>query len=153
MVRIEVEATIDRPIEEVFNYASDIDRQPEWVSPLTDSRKTSGGPTQVGTTYRQTAKFLGRRIDMNCEITGYESPRLYAFRAQNGPMHMEMQFTLTSEGPETTRVTQVAEGESGGFFKLADPIMARSMRKQFVADLETLKTMLEGGIAEEAATS
>jgi hypothetical protein len=31
--------------------------------------------------------------------------------------------------------------------------MARSMRKQFVADLETLKTMLEGGIAEEAATS
>lgn len=152
MVRVEVDTTINRPVEEVFAYASDIDRQPEWVSPLTDSRKTSSGPTDVGTTYQQTAKFLGRRMDMNCEITGYEPPSLYAFRAKNGPMHMEMRFTLTPEGPDSTRVTQVVEGESAGFFKLADPILARTMKKQFVADLETLKTMLEGGIAEETVT-
>jgi uncharacterized protein YndB with AHSA1/START domain len=153
MVRIEVNTTINRPIEEVFAYASDIDRQPEWVSPLTESRKASSGPTDVGTTYRQAAKFLGRRIEMDCEITGYESPSLYAFRAKNGPMTMEMRFTLTSEGPETTRVDQVVDGESGGFFKLADPILARSMRKQFVADLETLKTILESGIATERTTT
>ena len=153
MVRVEVETTINRPIEEVFAYASDIDRQPEWVSPLTDSRKTSSEPTAVGTTYRQTAKFLGRRMEMACEITGYEPPTRYAFRAQNGPMHMEMQFTLASEGPETTRVTQVVDGESAGFFKLADPILARTMRKQFVADLETLKTLLESGIAAEHGPS
>jgi uncharacterized protein YndB with AHSA1/START domain len=153
MVRVEVDTTIDRPIEEVFAYASDIDRQPEWVSPLTDSRKMASGPTGVGTAYRQTAKFLGRRMDMDCEITGYEPPTLYAFRAKNGPMHMEMRFTLTPEGSESTKVTQVVEGESAGFFKLADPILARTMKKQFVADLETLKTLLEGGIAEELAPS
>ncbi len=153
MVRVEVDTTINRPIEEVFNYASDIDRQPEWVSPLIESEKTSDGPTAVGTTYRQAAKFLGRRMDMNCEITGYESPRLYAFRAKNGPMHMEMQFTLTSEGPESTRVTQVVEGESAGFFKLGDPILARTMKKQFVADLETLKTLLESGLESESTAS
>lgn len=153
MVRIEVDTTIDRPAEEVFAYASDIARQPEWVSTLTDSQKTASGPTEVGTTYRQTVKFLGRRMDMDCEIIGYQPPSLYAFRAKNGPMTMEMQFTLTPEGPNATRVTQVAEGESGGFFKLADPILARSMKKQFIADLETLKTMLENGIAAEPTTS
>jgi uncharacterized protein YndB with AHSA1/START domain len=153
MVRVEVDATINRPVEEVFKYASDIDRQPEWVPPLIDSRKSTSGPTGVGTAYRQTAKFLGRRMDMDCQITGYEPPTLYAFRAKNGPMHMEMQFTLTPEGPEATRVTQVVEGESAGFFKLADPILARTMKKQFVADLETLKTLLESGIAEETVTS
>lgn len=153
MVRVDVETTISRPVEEVFAYLSNIDRQPEWVSPLTDSRKTSSGPTGVGTTYQQTAKFLGRRMDMNCEITGYQAPTLYAFRAKNGPMHMEMQFTLTPGGSESTKVTQVVEGESAGFFKLADPILARTMKKQFVADLETLKTLLESGIAEESVTS
>lgn len=153
MVRVEVDTTINRPVEEVFAYVSDIARQPEWVSTLTESRKTTDGPTQVGTTYRQAVKFLGRRMDMNCEITKYESPRLYAFRAQNGPMHMEMQFTLTEDGPEATKVMQVAEGESAGFFKLADPILARTMKKQFIADLESLKTMLESGIAEETVTS
>lgn len=153
MVRIEVDTTIDRPAEEVFAYASDIERQPEWVAPLTESEKTSSGPTGLGTTYRQVAKFMGRRMELSCEITGYDPPTLYAFQAQNGPMHMEMRFTLTAEGPDTTRVTQVAEGESAGFFKLADPILARSMKKQFVADLETLKTILESGVVEGALTS
>ena len=153
MVRVEEHVTINRPIDEVFAYASDIERQPEWVSPLTDSRKSSSGPTSVGTTYLQTAKFLGRRMEMECEITGYEPPRVYAFRAKSGPLHMEMQFTLTSEGPDTTEITQVAEGESGGLLKLADPILARTMKKQFEADLETLKTILESGIATEAVTS
>ena len=153
MVRVEESVTINRPIEEVFAYASNIERQPEWVAPLSESRKTTSGPTRVGTTYQQVAKFLGRRIEMECEITAYEPPAVYAFRAKNGPMNMEMRFTLTSEGAQTTRVTQVVEGESGGVFKLADPIMARTMKKQFAADLETLKTSLESGISTQAATS
>ena len=149
MVRVEEHVTIERPIEEVFTYLSDIERQPDWVSTMSESRKTTTGPTKVGTTYRQVGKFLGRRFELDCEVADYQPPRLYAFRAKNGPMHIEMQFTLTSNGPETTSVTHVAEGESGGFFKLADPILARTMRKQFAADLETLKTILESGIATE----
>lgn len=153
MVRIEVDTTINRPVEEVYAYMSDIDRQPEWVAPLTESRKTSSGPMGVGTTYQQVAKFMGRRMELNCKITDYEAPTRYAFQAKNGPMHMEMQFTLTPEESDSTRVTQVVEGESAGFFKLADPILARSMKKQFVADLETLKTILESGVATEPVTS
>jgi hypothetical protein len=59
-----------------------------------------------------------------------------------------MRFTLISDGLET-RVLQVAEGESGGFFRLADPIIARTLRKQLQADLETLKTMLESGVMSD----
>src|SRR5918911_1601285 len=109
MVRVEVDTVIDRSIEEVFAYVSDIERQADWVSPLTESRKTTSGPTRIGTTYRQVAKFLGRRMQMECEVTDYQPPAVYAFRAKNGPLHLEMRFTLTSEGPNTTRVTQVAE--------------------------------------------
>ena len=151
MVRVEEHVTIDRPIEEVFTYLSDIDRQPEWVSSLSESTRTSSGPTAPGTTYRQVVKLLGRRIEANCEITEYEPPTLYAFRGVNGPMHVQMRFTLTPEG-QGTRVTQVVEGESGGFFRLADPILARTMQKQFAADLETLKTMLESGVTMESAS-
>jgi uncharacterized membrane protein len=153
MVRGEESVTINRPIEEVFTYLSNIERQPEWVSTLVESRKTSSGPTAVGTTYQQVVKFIGRRMELDCEVTGYEPPTLYAFRARSGPMRSEMQLTLASEGPETTRVTQVFEGESGGFLKLADPILTRTAKKQFAADLETLKTSLESGIASEPATS
>ncbi len=153
MVRVEEHTTIDRPIEEVFAYLSDIERQTEWVSTLQESQKTTTGPTQVGTTYRQVNKILGRTIEMQNEVTTYEPPTVFAFRARGGPTHMEMRLALTSTGPETTEVTQVAEGESGGLFKLADSIVARTLKKQLAADLEGLKAILESGGASEAGRS
>jgi hypothetical protein len=41
-----------------------------------------------------------------------------------------------------TRMTQVVEGEPGGFFRLAGPLLEAG-RRQFKADLETLKDLLE----------
>lgn len=152
MARLEHSVTINRPIQEVFAYLSDIERQPEWVSSMSESRKTSSGPTEVGTTYRQIGKFLGRRTDLECEVTAYEPPTVFAFRGRIGPGQIEMRFTLSSEGPETTRLSQVVEGESGGIFKLADPLLVPIMKKQVEADAETLKGMLESGISAEAVS-
>jgi uncharacterized membrane protein len=148
MVRVEESVTIDRPVEEVFAYLADIEKQPQWVSSLLESTKNSDEPTGEGTKYRQRAKILGRRFESTNEITAYQPPHVYEFQATSGPMHVRMRFTLISDGLET-RVLQVAEGESGGFFKLADPIIARTLRKQLQADLETLKTMLEGGVMSD----
>jgi uncharacterized membrane protein len=152
MVRVEESVTIDRPVGEVFTYLADIERQPEWVSSLLESAKSSDEPTGEGTKYRQQAKILGRRFESTNEITAYQPPHVYEFQAEHGPMHVRMRFTLTPEG-ERTRLVQVADGESGGFFKLADPIVARTMRKQLQADLETLKTMLESGVTAEPTQS
>jgi hypothetical protein len=37
----------------------------------------------------------------------------------------------------------VGEGEPGGFFKLAEPLVARQAERQFKGDFETLKELLE----------
>lgn len=152
MVRVEESITIDRPVEEVFTYLSNIERQPEWVSSLQGSSKESQEPTAVGTRYRQQSKILGRKIDLNNEITAFEPPQVYEFHSTSGPMQMTMRFTMTAEGTGT-HVLQVVEGESGGFFKLADPLLARTLRKQLEADLETLKVMLESGAAAQPVGS
>lgn len=150
MVHVEESVSIDRPIEEVFTYLTDIGRQPEWVSIMQESVKTSNGPTGMGTTYRQVVKFLGRRIETNNEVTSYDPPNVYEFRTTSGPTRGQMRFTLTAEG-QGTKILQSIDGETAGLFKLADPIVARTMKKQFAADLETLKTMLESGVAENSA--
>jgi carbon monoxide dehydrogenase subunit G len=150
MIRIEESITIDRPVEEVFTFLTDIDHQSDWVSLVEESHKLSSEPTAVGTKYRQVAKLLGRRLDATNEVTAYEPPHVFEFRGKSGPAEVQMRFTLTEEG-SGTRVLQSAEGETGGVFKLVDPMVARTMKKQFAADLETLKTLLEGGIAEDSA--
>ena len=40
-------------------------------------------------------------------------------------------------------MTQVAEGEPGGFFRLAGQMLEMAGRRQFRADLGTLKDLLE----------
>ena len=42
-----------------------------------------------------------------------------------------------------TRLTRAAEGEPGGFFKLADQLIERALKRQIRTDLETLKDLLE----------
>ncbi len=54
------------------------------------------------------------------------------------------QWTYTfEEVPGGTRLTRAVEGEPGGFFKLADPLIERALKRQVKADLETLKDLLE----------
>jgi len=150
MVRIDQSITIEKSIEDVFGYIQEINRQPEWASALQESVKMSGGSTGVGTAYRQVAKLLGRRIEMSCEVTRYEPPRVFEFHVQGGPMHGHMRFTLTTDG-NGTRIDHVAEGEPGGIFRIADSLAARGMKKQFATDLENLKLLLESGLAAEPA--
>ena len=44
-----------------------------------------------------------------------------------------------------TRLTEVAEGEPGGFFRLVGPLLEMAGRRQFRADLGNLKDLLEAG--------
>ena len=49
-----------------------------------------------------------------------------------------------------TRFTQTFEAEIGGFFKLAEPLVGRAIRRQMDADMATLKDLLEAGGTEDA---
>jgi len=73
-------------------------------------------------------------------------------RMDRGAMRGLIRFTLEETG-RGTRVMLVSEGETGGLLKLADPVVARTLKKQFAADLETLKTLLENQPAIAGAAS
>jgi hypothetical protein len=42
-----------------------------------------------------------------------------------------------------TRITHMIEGDPGGFFKLAGPIVARLMQRQWDTNFDVLKELLE----------
>jgi len=42
-----------------------------------------------------------------------------------------------------TKVTRVAEAETGGFFRLAEPLAVRMMQRQFKTNFAHLKDLLE----------
>ena len=65
-------------------------------------------------------------------------------RAAGGPIpDQEWTYTFEEVSEGATRLTRAVEGEPGGFFKLADPLIERALKRLVRADLETLNDLLE----------
>ena len=55
MARFETSVTIDRPVEEVWKFITDLSNMPKW-SNILESKQTSPGPMGVGTMIQDTRK-------------------------------------------------------------------------------------------------
>jgi uncharacterized protein YndB with AHSA1/START domain len=146
MLRVETSVQINRPVTEVFNYMADPTKWPEWNSIVEESRP-SETPLRVGTKIHQRAKFLGRKIESTFEVLEYE-PNKRLVNQTSDPFLTKITSTFEPEGGGT-RVGAVIEGEPGGFFKLGEPILARIAKKQFQAQLDTVKELLEAQVPVE----
>ena len=142
MKKLETTITISRPIEEVFAYVTDLRNNIQWMSGVIAAEMTSSGPVKVGSTYKFDIKAMGMKMETSGEITAYEPPKKYAWKATSGPFPMSGGTTFESvEGG--TRVTDTIEAEPGGFFKLAEPVLMKQQQSQMEADMKKLKEILE----------
>jgi len=143
MLRVENSVVINQPIEEVFAFVSKAENDPLWQAQIQEARTTSDGPFGVGSRTAQKAHFLGRGIDTVGEITEYEQNRIIAWKSISGAISGEGQSIFEVTGDGQTKYTIIADFDIGGFFKLAEPIVARSARRQTEANLANLKDILE----------
>jgi uncharacterized protein YndB with AHSA1/START domain len=139
-MRADASVVIDRSPEEVFAYATDPTHTSEWQSSALET--TVEGPLQAGASGKEVRKFLGRRIESTMRIEAFEPPRRFALQVTSGPVPFHVEQTIEPEGAGS-RVSVTMEGEPGGFFKLADPLVERAVRRELEGNLATLKDILE----------
>jgi uncharacterized protein YndB with AHSA1/START domain len=142
-MRIEESVGINRPLEEVFDYVANYENLPEWSGIVLEVQKGTEGQLQEGGRFTVVAKFLGRRFGTPFEVSAHQPPRCHSDRSMGGAFEQEYTYTFEETAGGGTRFTQVAEGEPGGFFRLAGPLLEMAGRRQFRADLQTLKDLLE----------
>jgi uncharacterized protein YndB with AHSA1/START domain len=144
MIAIELSAEIKRPVEEVFAYLTDPEKTTEWNSLVLESRASPAGPLHVGSKIHSVIKFLGRRFEVTGDVTEYVSNRNYTTKST---VPFPAEGTLSVEPVAGgTKVTIGGRAEPGGFFKLAEPILGRIAKRQFQAQLDTLKEILEAPV-------
>ena len=142
MISIEHSVTINRPIEEVFTFVTNIENGTQWQSGVLESRQTSQGPAGVGATGMEVRQFMGLRVESSFEVTEYEPSRKMGFKTTSGPIPLEGNYTFEpTEGG--TKVTFAVQLEPSGVFKLAEALVARTARKQVETDCSNLKYLLE----------
>jgi uncharacterized protein YndB with AHSA1/START domain len=146
MIHIEESIVIHLPIEDVFAYVCDSRNLPQWQTGLLEARQTTDSPAGVGTRLTYVRIFLGRKMESTCEVVEYELPTKYAYKTTSGPFPVQGSFLFESTA-EGTKLTGAFEMQAGGFFALAEPLVARSIRRGVEGDLGNLKDLLESRTA------
>lgn len=138
---IEARATvlIERPIEEVFDYLADSRNEPSWLPGAERVDKTSDGEVGLGTTFDGTYARAGR---VELELVRFERPNAVTFRAHSRIVDFDDAVELSDEGGKT-RLNATMTAQPRGLMKLAAPLMAKTMRKQFEGNWAHLKAALE----------
>jgi carbon monoxide dehydrogenase subunit G len=133
--------TIQRPIEEVFDFVADGEKCTQWRPGVLDITRVSGdGP---GTIYRQGVKGpMGRRIAADYQVTMLQRPNLIEFHTIAGPVRPQGRYELAAVDGGT-RLTFSLRAEVSGLRKLLmGSMVARTMGSE-VRSLERLKRVLE----------
>ncbi len=149
MAKFEINLVINRPIEEVFAFISNPENLPRWRAGTLELARTSSEPLSVGSIFKGRFTFLGRPFDGNLEIIAHEPHRRYGTKLTEGPFPLEARYALVPAG-SGTHLTLVIEGEPGGFFKLAEPLVVNLAKRSYEADLNNLKEMLEAQAVQAA---
>jgi uncharacterized protein YndB with AHSA1/START domain len=86
MIRFETEQTISRSAEDVWTYAADILRHPEWMA-VTDARIVRGTGTEVGAGATERIRLGPRSVDVELETTGDGARFGGSMRISRSPGH------------------------------------------------------------------
>ena len=144
MSATEQSVIINRPVEEVRKFISNIENAPKWDRGVLAGRQISEGPLGVGATLQTTRQMLGRRRTPKYLVSEYEPNRKIALKAFLGPLQGQVRFAFAPVN-EGTRFTQSFEIESSGLWNLITPFLVRMFTRDGEADLANIKRILENG--------
>ncbi|MDX1687260.1 MAG: SRPBCC family protein [Candidatus Promineifilaceae bacterium] len=141
MIDINSSITVGRPAGEVFDFVNNQKNAPLWLSGWLETRPTSE-TEGVGYTWIDVVEVFGRRVETEFEVTEFEPARKIAFKSIRGSFPVRGIYSFTPDGDGTV-VTFALQGEPAGFFKLAEPLLARMLQRQWDTNLANLKDILE----------
>ena len=142
MPKVQRSVRIARPVSEVFAFFADPANEAKWRGEGV-KEFTPQGPVGVGTRIRQVvAGPMGRSIDADIEITGFDPGVRYAFKGVAGPVRPVGEYTFRAVD-EGTEVTFRLDAPLSGLRKV---FMGNSVEKAMTAEmacLDTARTLLE----------
>ena len=129
---------IDRPPAEVFAYATDPGRFPEWQRDV--ARVHKQGDSRFVTTRR----FARAERTMTQEIVRNDPPRTWAARGLDGPIRPTASITVEPlDNGQRSRVTFTLEFEGHGLGVALLPLVRRQAEKGAPMSYRNLKQLLE----------
>lgn len=141
-IDVEAQVVINRSRDDVAVYAMNPDNDPVWISGINAAKMLTEPPLGEGAQVVRLATFLGKRIEYVLEVVDHDPQALLDMRSVKGPFPLRVTYRF-EEADGGTLVRIRVRGEAGGFYKLAGPLLAMSVKRSITKDVEALKKIME----------
>ena len=131
---------ITAPAEKVFDYVTDVRREPEWNPQLRQAEKLTPGPIGVGTRYRvRFGRGIGTAI---IENTGFDRPRNWSAVSTSRRLDVRFHGQVT-EALGGCQLAVRNELFPHGVLRALSPLLRLLIRRSWEQDLRAIKTITE----------
>ena len=143
MTKFVTEQIVERSAEDVWTYAADVVRHPEWMT-IKDPRIIHGDGTQIGDRGRERMRFGPFGWDVEFEVTEATPGRRIVWKGVVGaPFDLAVSLDLEPLGPTSTRARYGADIRLHGLWRLLGPMVAMEGKAGPERELKRLKAQVE----------
>jgi ligand-binding SRPBCC domain-containing protein len=143
VVDVRTEIEIERPREDVAEYASNPDNALRWYEHIKTVEWNSAKPLAVGSRIVFAAEFLGKRLDYVYEVKALDPGARFVMATAEGPFPMETTYSWEDTADGGTKMSLRNRGQPQGFSRVTAIFLRRAMRRANQKDLRRLKAILE----------
>ncbi|MFJ6677950.1 SRPBCC family protein [Microbacterium sp. NPDC091382] len=140
MFTVTESVTIDRPVAEVFDFFTQ--GRARWDESVISEEVTSPPPVGVGSTLHTRMRAMGREVDFDWRVTAYDPGARMAVTSTSGIMATSSDLQFADANGATVVAVRI-DAEPTGIMRLAEPMIADSIRSSLSTSLGRAKRMLE----------
>jgi len=144
MINLDLGTLIDKPVKDVFAFITNPANMPKWNSAVVSMEQITPGAVGLGTKFKNVGEMMGRRIEGEMQVVAFEPDAKYGFQMNAGPVQINVTLTFKTVGTGT-KLSLNAQGNPGGLFKLAEPVMQGRVKSMMEENIARLKSVLEKG--------
>jgi len=144
MINLDIGTLIDKPVKDVFAFVTNPANMSKWNSAVVSMEQITPGAVGVGTTFKNVGEMMGRRIEGEMQVVAFEPDTKYGFQMNAGPVQVNVTLNFKTVGTGT-KLSLNAQGNPGGLFKLAEPVMQGRVKSMMEDNLARLKSVMEKG--------
>jgi hypothetical protein len=142
MISFDLNTQIYRPRKQIFSFVATSENDFQWQYETLASTRMSRGEIGIGTRFRTTGHFMGRRIESVYEVTEFEPNKKYGVKSVSGPIEARALYTF-EEVKGCTMVTMSIWLDPGDLCKADSVRVQAKIKKQYKENLALLKGILE----------
>ncbi|GAA4288307.1 nitroreductase/quinone reductase family protein [Georgenia daeguensis] len=139
-VTVRSSVTVARPAEVVFDYLTDIEREPEWNEALSAVEPLTPGPLAAGSRYRARFAVTGESV---IEYVRLDRPDRWETRSTSDLLLVHLTGRITPRPGGACRVELLTELEPRGLLRPARPFLGPRMSSSWEHHLRVVRQRLE----------